>query len=130
MFQDFVEYVAAIKTAGETIYSEGRGTVGKLKNCLYVPSMDVNLISLGHAAEQIPNLKIAQRAGLCIIRDLQNRNADKVFRTEDRLCEIEDLTWMGVPDYTRVIMRIYMMILTIKRYIIYNMSHWMVLRIR
>ena len=79
MFQDFVEYVAAIKTAGGTIYSEGRGTVGKLQNCLYVPSMDVNLISSGHAVEHIPNLEIAQRAGLCIIRNLQNRNADKVF---------------------------------------------------
>ena len=100
MFQDFVEYVAAIKTAGGTIYSEGRGTVGKLQNCLYLPSMDVNLISSGHAVEHIPNLEIAQQAGPCITRDLQNRNADKVFRTEDRLCEVEDLTWMGVPDYT------------------------------
>ena len=62
--------------------------------------MDVNLISLGHAVEHIPNLEIAQRACLCIIRDLQNSNADKVFRTEDILCEVEDLTWMGVPDYT------------------------------
>ena len=31
MFQDFVEYFAAINTAGGTIYSEGRGTVGNYK---------------------------------------------------------------------------------------------------
>ena len=72
MFQDFMEYVAAIKTAGGTIYSEGGVTVGKLQNCLYVPSTVINPISLGHAVEHIPNLEIAQRAGLCIIRDLQN----------------------------------------------------------
>ena len=74
-----MEYVAAVKTAGGTIYSEGRGTVGKLQNCLYVPSMDFNLISLGQAVEHIPNLVIAQREGLIIIRGLQERNADKVF---------------------------------------------------
>ena len=38
LFQDFVETLIPIKTAGNTIYAMGVGTVGKLRGCLYVPN--------------------------------------------------------------------------------------------
>ena len=45
LFQDFVETLIPIKTAGNAIHAMGVGTVGKLRGCLYVPSLPINLIS-------------------------------------------------------------------------------------
>ena len=45
LFQDFVETLIPIKTAGNTIYAMGVGSVGKLRGCLYVPNLPINLIS-------------------------------------------------------------------------------------
>jgi hypothetical protein len=45
LFQDFVETLIPIKTASNMIYSMGVGTVGKLRRCLHVPNLPINLIS-------------------------------------------------------------------------------------
>jgi hypothetical protein len=82
-FQDYVEIRAPIKTAGGTIYAVGKGTVGHIQNCLHVPTMDVNLISTSQVTDQIPNLEIALRRGMCIIRDMSGMREDKVFRTKE-----------------------------------------------
>ena len=39
LFTDYQPYQSPISTAGGTIKSTGRGTVGKLQNCLYVPEI-------------------------------------------------------------------------------------------
>jgi hypothetical protein len=76
LFQDYVQIRAPIKTAGGTIYAVGKGTVGHIQNCLHVPTMDVNLISTSQVTDQIPNLEIALRKGMCIIRDMSGMRED------------------------------------------------------
>ena len=80
------------------IRSTGRGTVGKLQNCLYVPEMNINLISTGQVLKQIPTLRFILEDGVFIIQDKTGRNADMVYENVQDLCEIADLKWFGVED--------------------------------
>jgi hypothetical protein len=65
LFQDFVETLIIIKTAVNTIYAMGVGTVYKLRGCLYVPNLPINLISLFQAMEDINGLKIVLELNKC-----------------------------------------------------------------
>ena len=98
LFTDYQPYSSPISTAGGTIRSTGRGTVGKLQNCLYVPEMNINLISSGQVLKQIPNLRFILEDGVFIIQDKTGRNADVVYENIQDLCEITDLKWLGVKD--------------------------------
>jgi hypothetical protein len=80
------------------IWSTGRGTVGKLQHCLYVPAMSINLISTGQVLKQIPNLRFILEDGVFIIQVKTGRNADIVCENAQDLCEITDLKWLGVND--------------------------------
>ena len=50
----------------------GIETEGKLKGCLYFPNINVNLISVMHVLDDIPNVSITfekpEGRGVCIIR--------------------------------------------------------------
>ena len=98
LFTDYQPYSAPISTAGGTIRSTGRGTVGKLQNCLYVPEMNINLISTSQVLKQIPNIRFILEDGVFIIQDKTGRNADIVYENVQDLCEITDLKWLGVDD--------------------------------
>ena len=98
MFTDYQPYSSPISTAGGTIRSTGRGTVGKLQNRLFVPEMNINLISTGQVLKQIPNLRFILEDGVFIIQDMIGHNADIVYENVQDLCEITDLKWLGVHD--------------------------------
>ena len=98
MFTDYQPYQSPISSAGGTIKSTGRGTVGKLQNCLYVPEMNINLISTGQVLKQLPNLRFILKDGVFIIQDKTGRNADIVYENVQDLYEITDLKWLGVDD--------------------------------
>ena len=57
---------------GEEICVTGIGTVCKLKGCLNVPNMNVNLFPVMHVLDDIPNVSITFEKpgsrGVCIIR--------------------------------------------------------------
>ena len=40
------------------MYATGIGAVGMLKRCLYVPNMNVNMISVMHVLDDIPNVSV------------------------------------------------------------------------
>jgi hypothetical protein len=63
------------------------------------PPTDVNLISTSQVTDQIPNLEIALRKGMCIIRDMSEMREDKVFRTRKAQCVVNDLKWKVYPAY-------------------------------
>ena len=71
LFLDFYECLIPITSAGEEIYATGMGTVANLKGCLYVPDMNVNLISVMHVLDDFPNVSITfekpNGVGICII---------------------------------------------------------------
>ena len=98
LFTDYQPYSSPISTAGGTIKSTGRGTVAKLQNWLYVPEMNINLISTGQVLKQIPNLRFILEDGVLIIQDKTERNADIVYENVQDLCDITDLKWLGVED--------------------------------
>ena len=58
MFRDYNEYRVPIQTAGGTISSTGRGTVGHLQNCLHVPDLNMNLLSTRHVTQYIDDIGI------------------------------------------------------------------------
>ena len=87
LFKDYQPYSSPISTTGGTIRSTDRGTVGKLQNCLYVPEMNVNLISTGQVLKQIPSLRFILEDGIFIIQDKTGRNADMVYENVDDLCK-------------------------------------------
>ena len=67
LFQDFVETLIPIKTAGNTVYAMGAGTVGKLRGCLYVPNLPINFISPFQAMEDINRMKIELELHKCTL---------------------------------------------------------------
>ena len=69
LFTNYHPYSSPISTAGGMIRFTSRGTVGKLQNCLYVPEMNINLISTGQVLKQIPNLRFILEDGVFIIQD-------------------------------------------------------------
>ena len=83
LFQDFVESVIPIKTAGSTIYAMGVGTVGKLRGCLYVPNLPINLISPFQAMEDINGLKIDLELNKCTLWHKFNKFVPSVITQQD-----------------------------------------------
>jgi hypothetical protein len=98
-FKDFEEIKQPIRTAGKNIISLGRGTVGKLHGCLYVPALQKNLISVSHVCRDL--------GGYFIMDDSKCQFVDKrsqrvIFRcplTSD-LYSTMDLTWLGIYSAT------------------------------
>jgi len=99
LFQDFVETLIPIKTAGNTIYAMGVGTVGKLRGCLYVPNLPINLISPFQAMEDINGLKIDLEMNKCTLWHKFNKFAPIVIDVPDRLIEVTDYSWMGLDKW-------------------------------
>ena len=95
LFQDFMETLIPIKTAGSTIYAMGVGTVGKLRGCLYVPNLPTNLISPFQAMEDINGLKINLELNKCTLWHKFNKFVPIVIEVPDRLIEVTDYSWMG-----------------------------------
>ena len=91
-----MEALIPIKTAGNTIYAMGVGTVGKLRGCLYVPNLPINLISPFQAMEDINGLKINLKLHKCT---LWHKCAPIVTHVPDRLIEVTDYNWMGLDKW-------------------------------
>ena len=99
LFQDFVETLIPIKTAGNTIYTTGVGTVGKLRGCLYVTNLPINLISPFQAMEDINGLKIDLELHKCTPWHKFNKFVPIVIEVPDRLIEVTDYSWMGLDKW-------------------------------
>ena len=98
LFTDYQPYSSPISTAGGMIRSTGSGTVLKLQNCLYVPEMNVSLISTGQVMKQIPNLRFILKDGVFLVQEKTGCNADIFYENVQDLCEITDLKCLGVDD--------------------------------
>jgi hypothetical protein len=71
---DYQPYSFPISTAGRMIRSTGRGTVGKLQNCMYVPEINIKFIFTGQVLKQIPNLRFILGDRIIIIQDKTGSN--------------------------------------------------------
>ena len=96
VFQDFVETLIPIKTAGNTIYAMGVGTGGV---CLYVPNLPINLISPFQEIEYINVLKIDLELNKCTLWHKFNKFVSIVIDVPDRLIEVTDYSWMGLDEW-------------------------------
>jgi hypothetical protein len=99
LFQDFVETLIPIKTAGNTIYAMGVGTVGKLRGCLYVPNLPINLISPFQAMGDINGLTIGLELNKWTLWHKLNKFVPIVIDVPDRLIEVTDYSWMGIDEW-------------------------------
>ena len=95
---DYTPYKTSIQTAGGVIRSTGRGTVGNLQNGLYVPQLNVNLISTSHACKSDNSLSFVIELGVLEIRDRLNKRPEYIYENVNDLCEVSDLRWLGIND--------------------------------
>ena len=73
LFSIYTAYKTSIQTAGGVIHSTERGAVGNIQNCLYVPELNVNFKSIGHACKSDNSLFFVIEQGVLMIRDRLNR---------------------------------------------------------
>ena len=81
LFTDYQPYQSPISTAGGTIKSTGRGTVGKLQNCLYVPEMNINLISTVQVLKQYRTYALYLKMGCLSFKTRQVAMQTSSMRT-------------------------------------------------
>jgi hypothetical protein len=98
-FRDFEEVKQPIRTAGKTIMSLGRGTVGKLHGCLYVPALQKNLISVSHVCKDLGGYFIMDDAKCQFIDKRSQKVVFSCSITSD-LYSTMDLTWLGIYSAT------------------------------
>ena len=77
----------------------GVGTVGKLRECLYVPNLPINLNSPFQAMEDINGLKIDLELHKCTLWHKLNKFAPIVIDVPDILIEVTDYSWMGLDKW-------------------------------
>ena len=100
MFRDYNEYRVPIQTAGGTISSTGRGTVGHLQNCLHVPDLNMNLLSTHHVTQYIDDIGIEFQRHICVVRHLFDKFENIVIPYVDGLVDVQDMSWFGVTNHT------------------------------
>jgi hypothetical protein len=98
-FRDFEEIKQPIRTAGKDIMALGRGTVGKLHGCLYVPDLQKNLISVSHVCKDLNGYFIMDDTKCQFIDKRTHRVIFKCSLTSD-LYSTMDLTWLGIYSAT------------------------------
>ena len=96
MFRDYHVYRVPIQTAGGTIYSYGRGTVGHLQNCLHVPDLNMNLLSTHHVTQYIDDIGIEFQRHICVVRHLFDKFPNIIIPYVDGLVDVQDMSWFGV----------------------------------
>jgi hypothetical protein len=99
LIQDFVETLISMKTAGNTIYAMEVETVGKLRGCLYVPNLPINLISPFQVMVDINGLKIDLELNMCTRWHKFNKFVLMVIDVPDRRIEVTDYSWMGLDKW-------------------------------
>ena len=98
-FKDFEEIKQLIRTAGKNIMSLGRGTVGKLHGCLYVPALQKNLISLSYVCKDLGGYFIMDDSK-CQFIDKRSQRAIFSCPITSDLYSTMDLTWLGIYSAT------------------------------
>ena len=84
-----------IRTAGKSIEALGYGTVGKLYNCLYVPQLQKNLISVSHVCKDL-NCFFYQDEEKCICIDKTSRKILHECPLRDGLYYFQNLERLGI----------------------------------
>jgi hypothetical protein len=94
-FKDMVEDNSTIRTAGKAIKAHGRGTVGYLQNCLYVPELQRNLISVSHVCQEMQGF-FAFFSDRCIFVQPSTGQILCDYPLSDGLYSTLDLAWLGI----------------------------------
>ena len=90
MFRDYNEYRVPIQTAGGTISSTGRGTVGHLQNCLHAPDLNMSLLLTHHVTQCIDDIGIEFQRHICVVRHLFDKFDNIVIPYVDVLVDVQD----------------------------------------
>ena len=64
--------------------------------CLYVPELNVNLISTSHACKSDNSLSFVIELGVLKIRDRLNRRPEYIYENVDDIWEVSDLRWLRI----------------------------------
>jgi hypothetical protein len=74
--------------------------LGSFEGCLYIPNMNVNLISVMHVLDDIPNVSVTfekpNGVGICFIRHKLQQFEEVVCKTNNRLVEVTNFQWLGL----------------------------------
>ena len=100
LITDMQELVIPIQTAGQVIYSAGIGTIGRFKNCLWVPDLKKNLISVTHVCDQLPGAKVVFSSDKVYVT-APDLATSYVGNRVNGLYKVLDLEWMGIKESPR-----------------------------
>ena len=95
VYHDFKEQVIPIRTAGNTIYAAGIGSVGILQNVIHVPNLQKQLLSIFQVCNQLNYFYIINGTKLEVV----NNNNQEVVHTchgNNGLYTTRDLSWLGI----------------------------------
>ena len=99
-FSDMEHLEVPIHTAGEVIYSAGIGSVGLLKNCLYVPTLKKNLLGVTHICDELHGAKVIFTKDKFIITAPDMATLYRGNRVNG-LYKVLNLAWLGVMEVQR-----------------------------
>jgi hypothetical protein len=94
-FKDMVEDDSTIRTAGKSIKAHGKRTVGYLQNCLYVPDLQRNLISVSHVCQDMHGF-FAFFEDHCVFVQHTTGQILCDYPLSDGLYSTMDLSWLGI----------------------------------
>ena len=95
VYQDYHEQVIPIKTAGNTIYAAGIGSVEIQQNVIHVPNLQKQLLSISQICNQLNYFYIINGTKLEVINNA-NQEVVHTCHRNNGLYTTRDLTWLGI----------------------------------
>ena len=94
VFHNYKQQQIPIRTAGDTIYAAGLGSVGLLQNVIHVPGIQKQLLSISQVCNQL-NYYYLIDGDKCELLNSNNEIIHTCFRNNG-LYTTRDLSWIGI----------------------------------
>ena len=95
VYSDYKKQVIPIRTAGNTIYAAGIGSVGVLQNVIHVPNLQKQLLSISQICNQLNYAYLINGTKLEVINNVNQEVVHTCYRNNG-LYTTHDLSWLGI----------------------------------
>ena len=95
VYSDYKKQVIPIRTAGNTIYAAGIGSVGVLQNVIHVPNLQKQLLSISQICNQLNYAYLINGTKLEVINNVNQEVVHTCYRNNG-LYTTRDLSWLGI----------------------------------
>jgi hypothetical protein len=95
VYSDYKKQIIPIRTAGNTIYAAGIGSVGVLQNVIHVPNLQKQLLSISRICNQLNYAYLINCTKLEVINNVNQEVVHTCYRNNG-LYTTRDLSWLGI----------------------------------